>query len=290
MQLYILRYGEIGTKSDNIRRNFVDILIQNIERTFLKYGKEVFLEKERGRIYAFTDKNSAYLFSRIFGIVSYSPVRETSSEISSIKEVAEELAPDLSGTFAVRARRTGEQDYTSPEAASEVGAAILKKNPDLKVDLDEPDHEVWLEIRGNKAYIFQEIIEGPGGLPLSSQGKVVTFIGSRDDFLATWLIMKRGARAYVYHKPDEVKWIEGLDRWDPGLKIIGQGDIKKFISYDFPEEVEGIVLGDSIDYIRHIEIDLPVFRPLIAFTEERKKEHLQRIKILSESDMSISYI
>ncbi|MGM0405756.1 MAG: THUMP domain-containing protein, partial [Thermoplasmatota archaeon] len=214
MQQYLLRYGEIGTKSDNIRRNFVDILIQNIERTFLKYEKEVFIERERGRIFVFIDKNDAYLLSRIFGIVSYSPVIETKSKISSIKEESKKFASKLSGTFAVRARRIGEHDYTSPEAAGELGSAILDQNPDLEVDLEDPENEIYLEVRNDKAYIFSEVHEGPGGLPLSTQGKVASYIGNRNDFLATWLIMKRGARAYIYHKP-ETDLIEKLDNWDP---------------------------------------------------------------------------
>ncbi len=277
MQQYILRYGEIGTKSNNIRRNFVDILIQNIERIFLKHNKEIFLEKERGRIFAFTDKEGSCLFSRIFGIVSYSPVKETSSELSSIKTAAKEFAPDLSGSFAVRARRTGQHGYTSPEAAAVAGTAILEKNPDLKVDLDEPDEKIYLEIRGGKAYIFQKKIKGPCGMPLSSQGKVASFVDGRDGFLATWLMMKRGARAYVYHTLGNDDWVKELDTWDPCLKVLGEGGINEFISLRLPDEVQGIVLGDSFKNIRSVEHELPVFRPLIAFTERRKKDHLEKI-------------
>ncbi|MFO7791819.1 MAG: THUMP domain-containing protein [Candidatus Saliniplasma sp.] len=280
MQLYILRYGEIGTKSGNIRRNFVDILLQNIERTFLKYDEEVILEKERGRIYAFTDKDNSYLFSRIFGIVSYSPVIETSSELSDIKQEVKRLASALSGTFAVRARRVGQHDYSSPEAAGEAGSAVLEVNPKLDVDLDEPDEEIFIEIRDDRAYIYREIYKGPGGLPLSSQGKVASFIEDQNDFLATWLMMKRGARPYIFHGSN-TDWIDELKMWEPNLKILGEGDIDDFIDFDFPEEIEGLVLGDILHDLSSVEHDLPVFRPLIGFTDARIKEYLEEINFLS---------
>lgn len=281
MQLYLLRYGEIGTKSNNIRKNFIDILIQNIERTFLRYGNEVIIEKERGRIYAFTDKSASNLFSRIFGIVSYSPAIETTSELSDIKREVKKFASDISGSFAVRARRVGQHDYTSPEAASEAGAAMIEKNPGLVVDLDAPDEEIYIEIRDGKAYIFQDIYEGPGGLPLSSQGKVASFIENENGFLATWLIMKRGARAYIFHGPGN-EWVDELKRWEPNLKILGEGDINDFIEFAFPDELDGIVLGDTIKDVDYIDIDMPVYRPLIGFTGEMINRHLEKINVLSK--------
>jgi len=281
MQQYLLRYGEIGTKSEKIRRNFVDILIQNIERTFLKYKKEVFIERERGRIFVFTENENVHLLSRIFGIVSYSPVIETSSDISSMKDKAKIIGSNLSGTFAVRARRVGQHDYTSPEAAGEVGSAILSENPKLKVDLDDPQNEIYLEIRNEKAYIFGEIFDGPGGLPLSSQGKIASYLGERNDFLATWLMMKRGARAYIFHDP-ETHWIDELDNWDPNLKILGEGEKNEFLNLDLPDEIQGIVLGDTLESIQQIKHNLPIFRPLIAFTEKRINKNIEIIESLVE--------
>ncbi len=281
MQQYLLRYGEIGTKSQNIQRNFIDILIQNIERIFLKNKKEVFIERERGRIFLFTENENVHLLSRIFGIVSYSPVIETSSDISSMKDEVKTIASNLSGTFAVRARRVGQHDYTSPEAAGEVGAAILEENPNLKVNLDNPDNEIYIEIRNERAYIFGEIFKGPGGLPLSSQGKIASFIEDRDDFLATWLMMKRGARAYVYHTPN-TNWIDELDKWDPNLIIMGEGNKNEFLEQDFPDEVQGIVLGETLKDAQAISHELPIFRPIIAFTEKRIEESIELIDLLSD--------
>jgi thiamine biosynthesis protein ThiI len=45
------------------------------------------------------------------------------------------------------------------------------------------------------SYIFTEIVNGPGGLPYGSQGKVLGLhSGGLDSPVAQWLMMKRGAR------------------------------------------------------------------------------------------------
>ncbi len=115
MKLFLLRYGELGTKSLSIRRNFEFILKDNIERTFLKEGEEVVLKRTRGRIFAHADGTAENLFARIFGLVSYSPVTKVSSEMDDILETSGGIWVGKSGTFAVRARRSGIHPYTSQE-------------------------------------------------------------------------------------------------------------------------------------------------------------------------------
>jgi len=282
---HLLRYGEIGTKSSSIRKHFEDILIDNIERTFLSRGKEVVTEKKGlGRIFAYTQNENSYLFSRIFGIVSFSPVKELSSDLEKIKSEGKKFAKEVSGTFAVRARRIGEHEYTSQDVEDEVGREILNENPDLQVDLDEPENEFHIEIRHSDAYVFTEIEEGPGGLPLSSQGKVAAYIEDRYDFLATWIMMKRGARPYAFAK--DKKWAEKLEKWDPNIKLIEVQSFEEILSMDIPEDAKALVMGERLgDYSRK-EHDMMTIRPLIGFTEERIEKFFETIEGLESKDYS----
>lgn len=279
LEPHLLRYGEIGTKSSNVRKHFEDILIDNIERTFLSRNKEVITEKRGlGRIFAYTQNENTYLFSRIFGIVSYSRVKKLNFDLKEVKKQARKFAEDISGTFAVRARRVGEHEYTSQDVEEEVGSVILDENPKLDVDLDDPEHEFHIEIRHSYAYIFTEIEEGPGGLPLSSQGKVLSYVENKYDFLATWMIMKRGARPYVF--TDDKKWIERLKIWDPNLKAIEVKNFQEMMSMEHLERGRALVLGDRLEDHRKIENDMMVIRPLIGFIEERIEKGLETIKRL----------
>ncbi len=279
MQLYLLRYGEIGVKSPRIRRNFEDILIDNIQRAFLKVDAEVFIERERGRIFAYADPEHSYIFRRTFGLVSFSPADETDATIDSMGEVARDWAKGLQGSFAVRARRVGDHRFTSPEAAAEVGAHVLDENPGLKVDLDDPDHAIHLEIRGNRAYVFSKVQDGPGGLPLSSQGKVAAWVDSKKASLAAWLMMKRGARAFVFHPPGSDHH-QRLDLWDPNLKTFTCEDLEEAVSGYIPKGVRGWVMGDTLGEVNKVEHHLPIYRPLIGFTEDMIVDYLEDIKKL----------
>ncbi len=280
MTIYLLRYGEIGTKSESVRRTFISILIQNIERMFLKEGKEVIIERTRGRIFAYADEEVHDIFARTFGLVSYSPVIETTSDKDDILEACNKFWNNKKGSFAVRARRTGEHPYSSPELAAEAGGAVLEANPELEVDLTTPDHELHIEVRNEKAYLFGDIYPGPGGLPLGSQGKVAAYVENKNDFLATWLMMRRGARAYIVH-PSENRWAELQDDWDPNLKRLGVGSLENLLSVELPPGIEGIVLGDTLKDLRDIEHELPIFQPLIGFTDKRVDEFIENISKLN---------
>ncbi|MBS3817697.1 MAG: hypothetical protein KGY76_09075 [Candidatus Thermoplasmatota archaeon] len=281
LDLYLLRYGEIGTKSPNIRKHFEDILIQNLERTFLAEGEEIVTEKRgRGRIFAYLKEENSHLLSRIFGLVSYSRAKRISADLTEMISEAEDFASDISGSFAVRARRVGEHDYNSQKVEDELGDAMLESNPDLEVDLEDPEHELHMEIRHSQVYVFTTIEEGPGGLPLSSQGKVAAYVETKKDFIATWMMMKRGARPYVYHPPSE--WADRLKSWDPNPKRMEVSDREEMLSLDLPNEVRAVVLGETLEDLTEIETQHMVLRPLIGFTDERIDSQLEKITRLEK--------
>lgn len=277
MTMFLLRYGELATKSHRIRKNFEYILIDNIERTFLREGQEIYIQRKRGRIFAYVDPCAGGIFSRIFGLVSYSPVTEISSSKEDILGICGDVWDGKRGTFAVRARRTGKHPYSSQELARDVGGVVLESNPELTVDLDQPEHVLQVEVRDSKAYIFFDIYPGPCGLPLGSQGKLAAYVESSNDFLAAWLMMKRGARLYVYH-PDDDTWASKLDAWDPNLRresVLSRDDMLR--SIHIPREVKGLVLGETLDDLTNVQYSSPIFRPLIGFDGHRMTDLMNNI-------------
>ncbi len=279
LDLHLLRYGEIGIKSANIRKHFEDILIQNMENTFLDRGEELVIEKkDMGRIFAYTQAENSYLFSRTFGLVSFSPAKRSDSDISKLQIEGKKFSRSISGTFAVRARRVGEHDFDSQDVEDMVGEAILEEDPDLEVDLDAPENEFHIEIRHSDAYVFTEIIDAPGGLPVGSQGKIAAYVEDERDFLAAWLIMRRGARLYIICEDQEL--LERLRKWDVSIKEIRSESTADLSSIDFPEKAQALVVGETISDRSKIDTDLMVLRPLIGFTEDRIEDMLSRIERL----------
>ncbi len=138
------------------------------------------------------------MISRVFGVKSLSPVRAyVFKELNDIVNAAVKEWSDLirGKRFAVRVHRVGSHNFTSMDVAKAVGAAL--KPFSAGVDLERPDIELFIEVRDDKAYLFTEVINGPGGLPLGSEGRLLALIsGGFDSPVAAWFMMRRGG-SYV---------------------------------------------------------------------------------------------
>src|SRR5690606_28659356 len=81
-----------------------------------------------------------------------------------------------------------------------VGGFLLKHNPNLSVNVKNPDVELRIEIRKEAAYLMSEIIYGAGGMPVGSNGKSLLLLsGGIDSPVAGYLMMKRGVRIDAIH-------------------------------------------------------------------------------------------
>ena len=289
----IVRFGgEIGIKSEWTRKSYENLILKNIKKalTFHNINLEEF-SRRSGRIYIKTKApiEISEKLVKVFGISSVSPAIETTSNLEDIEEKSLELAKEKLGEnakFAVRCRRIGSHPYTSMDVCRRVGQIILDElaTRKLKVDLENPDVEIQIEIREDKAYVYSEVLYGPGGFPLGSQPKLVCLLsGGIDSPVACWLVMKRGAPItpiYFDNYPftDEttlkraVKVAEKLAEWAIGypmkLYIVPHGPnlieirekcperltciLCKRMMYRMAEEIarkekaEGIVTGESI--------------------------------------------
>ncbi len=195
-QMFIIRYSEIGLKGEKSRRQMENILIQNIKSELERYNIFPEFKKSDGRIYIFTDSKLLYdILPRIFGIKSFSHAEEF--KFRTIEEIVSITVSKFSGMisgkkFAVSAKRSGSHSFTSMDIEKILGDALYKYS--AGVDLEHPDIRIYIEIRDNRFYLFTEKIEGPGGLPLKSEGKLLSlFSGGIDSPVATYMVMKRGS-------------------------------------------------------------------------------------------------
>ncbi len=201
--IYLVRYAEIGVKSDKSRAFFEKLLVKNIKRVLKDSNIRVY--RERGRIYVETDsKEAETALSRVFGVASFSPVKITLSHrdqlVDEIVNYAARILSDAD-TFAVRCRRTGLHDYTSREIEREAGSRILDYfGNKLKVDLENPDKTIFVEVRESQAFIYDQVIPGPGGLPVGTQSRFISLIsGGIDSPVAAYLVMKRGGLPVILY-------------------------------------------------------------------------------------------
>ncbi len=202
--LIIARYGEVGLKSNRVRRRFENRLINNIKASI---DAEVKVYQARIFIFPKDFDDALEKLERIFGIVSYSPAISTKASFEDIEESLSSYAEKLydeglldeNTRFAISCRRVGTHEFSSQEMAAFAGAVVVRKYSS-PVDLTNPELTIYLEVRDNDAYIFHEKIPGPGGLPLGTQGKVVALVSSGiDSPVATYLMMKRGCQVIALY-------------------------------------------------------------------------------------------
>lgn len=200
----IIRYGEIGIKSPRVRRRFEKKLISNIKNVI-----DCKIRLDQGRIFLYPANFHHTLESlgKIFGIVSFSPAVCTKTNFDHIKESLQNYIKELihenlftgEKSFAIRCRRVGEHDFTSQEMAAFCGSVVVEET-DAPVNLSNPDFQLYVEVRGDKTYLFHEKIPGLGGLPIGTQGRVVALVsGGIDSPVATFLMMKRGCDVTILH-------------------------------------------------------------------------------------------
>lgn len=284
MPTLLIRYGELGLKSENVRRRFEQALLQDIRRKHMLAGVACVTSSERGRLFVDSDdwRRSCELLSRTFGVVSFSPVTKATSELAGLKEAVREFSgPILSkgASFAVRTRRTGSHPYTSQTLAQELGSVISDAYAGLglRVDLDEPDAEVFVEVRGKEAYLYSSVLRGPGGMPKGTQGKVLSLVASERGIASSWLLMKRGCNVAVACGNEELP--SPLASWNPDLKVVRPEE--DLFTQAKHLKCEGVVLEWGVSDLEGgavLKGDLPVFHPLIGMSGEEVRRLLDRIR------------
>ena len=284
MPTLLLRYGEIGLKSEPVRRRFEQQLVADIRTRHALAKVPCVISQSRGRVFVDSDdwRKSSEILSRTFGVVSFSPVTVVGSDLDELTKAVLGFSEPLlceGATFAIRSRRSGNHKYTSQTLAEHLGKAVLERYASLriKVRLEEPEIELSVEVRDNKAYLFSSVLAGPGGMPLGTQGRILSVVQSEDGLASTWLMMKRGCSVLV--ATDDAAMLAPLNAWNPHLKSTDTE--KDFFSLAAANECIGIALEWTLDDIERKggpKGDLPVFYPLVGLKEEDVKGLLARIR------------
>lgn len=229
--IFIVRCGEVALKGMN-KPYFERMLAERIRNRLRAKGfSPVEVKRHEGLIYVRADKSldSEALIkeiSKVFGVASISPAVEAESNLDAIGEEAVRYMLELIEkkgikTFKVEAKRADKNfPVKSPEIARIIGAKVLVGCKVLKVDVHNPDCHLFVDVRHDKSYIYQQKIQGFGGLPLGTNGKgLVLLSGGIDSPVAAWMMAKRGMmieavhyHSYPYTSPRAQEKVEELAR------------------------------------------------------------------------------
>jgi thiamine biosynthesis protein ThiI len=108
-------------------------------------------------------------------------------------------------SFAVRAKIADHNFGTnSMEVEREIGREILTalraKDSEVRVNLSEPEVTCQVEVIPGRVLLYAERVEGPGGLPAATGGRLVALLsGGFDSGVAAYKMMRRGAHLSFVH-------------------------------------------------------------------------------------------
>jgi len=238
--LLVKTAAEIAIKSHFVRHYFTKKLIKNIKNSLKAKGiKAEKIIRGQGFLLIYTEKGqeTVKLLEKIFGIHSIAKTKESYVEdmLDMKKEVLSYAKKFLrSGdSFALRVSREGEHNFSSRDIAIQCGKKIMDSIPSLKVDLSKPKKELFIELHDRQLLLYTKKIAGPKGLPVGVEGKAaVLFNGTKNDFTASILMMKRGCRIFALIKkrnPKINKTLKKLQEWNSfePIKTISWGALSK---------------------------------------------------------------
>ena len=230
----LIHYGEIALKGKN-RNYFESRLIQNIKNQLeifapgsfsnvykISGGILVELNKKPARnatparndvatsgehsVAGGEIKNSDAIKDALlhtFGIANFLFAVKIKLDLETLKKSAFDFTKSKEfKTFCVRTQRSDKNyNLTSQQINEQVGEYIFEKfERKKKVDLKNPDLEIFINILHKFALISSEKIQGLGGMPVGTGGKAMVLMsGGFDSPIAAWFLMKRGVSVHFAH-------------------------------------------------------------------------------------------
>ena len=204
MRSIVVHYKELALKGRN-RPWFVQLLVRNL-RTALLGIDVTSVRSVMGRIEIDLGPSASFDEARVrlrevFGIANFSLAGRASHDF---QELADAILADLGdrqvASFRVSARRADKRiPFTSPEIEREVGG-LIKAAKGWKVDLDDGELTIHLEMLPMHAFYFFGKEPGAGGLPTGTSGKLACLLsGGIDSPVAAYRMMRRGCTVMFIH-------------------------------------------------------------------------------------------
>ena len=259
MNSIVVHYQEIALKGKN-RPWFLSRLVRNLRgavadldvrgvrplmgRIELELGPSATREEVGERI------------RRTFGVANFSYAARAGLDLDLLTgQILRELRDRTCHSFRVSVRRADKRfPMTSPQVEREVGGRI-KSARGWKVDLENADLVIHIELLTDEAFYFFGKERGPGGLPTGTAGRVACLLsGGIDSPVAAHRMMRRGCSVTFVHfhsypilsraSQDKARQLVALlTQWQQRsrLYLVPFGDIQQQVVLAVPAPIRVVV-------------------------------------------------
>jgi len=218
----VIHYHEISLKGRN-RDFFEETLGRNLKRALRGTGYDR-IRRGFGRITVdFKSENrlgdAVERASNVFGIANIGVGRRAAQDIHEMGAVALELMEaEPFESFAVRARRSHSTFGMKSSEINEIVGQRIKDATGATVRLKNPGATIYIEVFGKSALVYRRRVQGLGGLPVGTSGRMIALLsGGIDSPVAAWRMALRGAdveflhfHGHPYTDPSSIRQVEEL--------------------------------------------------------------------------------
>lgn len=219
----LVHYHEIGLKGHN-RSHFEKRLVANL-KALLREQPISQIKRISGRLCIFLTEDISYAdavavadcIAGVPGVARVSCGYRCKQDLEIMYETAIQALSDVEEfeTFKVSCRRAHTDfDIDSMQLNQLVGAALCRAFTEKKVKMKNPDVEVRVEVIEGHTYVYARSVQGVGGLPVGTAGKVMCLMSSGiDSPVAAWRVARRGAICLGVHfsgRPETIDTSEYL--------------------------------------------------------------------------------
>ena len=205
--IILFKQGEIILKGLN-KREFEARFISNIKRRLAPIG-EFNVYCMQSTVYAEPqgecDMDAALKAAKtVFGASAVSRAAACEKDKDAIVDTAADYMKsqlEQARSFKVESKRSDKRfPMGSIELSQYVGGMLHDRFPHLIADMHTPELTVNVEVRDLAAYVHGPSIQGAGGLPVGSGGRMVSLLsGGIDSPVSTFMIAKRGIQVIPVH-------------------------------------------------------------------------------------------
>ncbi len=193
----IAHFDEIFLKGDN-QKIFIDCLKKNIRDLF---ANTKITRIESGLWIENFEQSEIARLALVPGVANFAIAFTSELDIEKIGEATSEYNwGEGINNFRIKAERSDKRyPLNSVQIEKQLGAVINKKF-DYKVKLENPELTINVDISSDKAIIYGNQINGAGGLPVGTAGKVMCLLsGGIDSPVAAYKMLCRGAEIEMVH-------------------------------------------------------------------------------------------
>ena len=205
-QKFILKFfPEIMIKGSSAKKQMINQLHVNLKNILVKISADIAIKKFFDKIEIVTPIE--YINEVRIKLVQTPGIElilealqfDNMNTMQDIKEAVNKVVSSQiqNKSFVLRAKRSGNHDFKSPQLERTVGGYILAKNKTSRVDLHNPDITLNIELLNNQLNIISSKYKGLSGFPIGTQGDILSLMsGGFDSTVASYLTIKRGIKTH----------------------------------------------------------------------------------------------